>query len=78
MNTWHKILETNLSNGKKKYIFIPRIFVVINVCNQGKNLCSPCTLSLLQLKGNKSKNLSFLKQETLRPWSSEVQRCVIW
>ena len=36
-----KILETNLSNGKK-YICIPRSFIVINVCNQGKNLCSPC------------------------------------
>jgi len=24
--------------------FIPRSFRVINVCNQGKNLCSPCIL----------------------------------
>ena len=37
-----KILETNFSNGKKKYICIPRSFLVINVCNQGKTLCSPC------------------------------------
>jgi hypothetical protein len=42
INTWHKILETNLSNGKKKYVYIPRSFLVNNVCNQGKNLCSPC------------------------------------
>jgi len=42
INTRNKILETNLSNGKKKYFLIPRIFRVINVCNQGKNLCSPC------------------------------------
>jgi len=26
---------------KKKYVCIPRSFLVINVCNQGKNLCSP-------------------------------------
>jgi hypothetical protein len=44
INTWHKILETNLSNVKKKYVFIPRSFLVISVCNQGKNLCSPCIL----------------------------------
>jgi hypothetical protein len=28
----------------KKYVCIPRSFLVINVCNQGKTLCSPCTL----------------------------------
>ena len=26
----------------KKYVRIPRISLVINVCNQGKTLCSPC------------------------------------
>jgi len=26
----------------KKYVYIPRSFLVINVCNQGKTLCSPC------------------------------------
>jgi len=26
----------------KKYVCIPRSFLVINVCNQGNNLCSPC------------------------------------
>jgi len=26
----------------KKYILIPRSFLVINICNQGKTLCSPC------------------------------------
>ena len=26
------------------YVCIPRSFVVINVCNQGKTLCSPCSL----------------------------------
>ena len=28
---------------KKIHICIPRNFLVINVCNQGKTLCSPCT-----------------------------------
>jgi len=27
---------------KKKYVCIPRSFLVISVCNQGKNLCWPC------------------------------------
>jgi len=28
----------------KEKVCIPRSFLVINVCNQGKTLCSPCTL----------------------------------
>jgi len=28
----------------KKYVCIPRIFLVISVCNLGKTLSSPCTL----------------------------------
>ena len=40
INTWHKISETNLM--VKEYICIPRSFLVINVCNQGKILCSSC------------------------------------
>ena len=32
--------------GEYIYICIPRSFLVINVCNQGKNLCSPCTINL--------------------------------
>ena len=27
----------------KKYVCIPRSLLVINVCNEGKTLCSPCT-----------------------------------
>ena len=27
----------------KKYVFIPCSFLVIDVCNQGNTLCSPCT-----------------------------------
>jgi hypothetical protein len=26
----------------KKYVSVPRSFLVINVCNQGKTLCSTC------------------------------------
>jgi hypothetical protein len=36
-----KLLE--LSYILKKKVCIPRSFFVINVCNQGKNLCSPCS-----------------------------------
>jgi len=28
---------------EKKYVCIPRSFLLINVCYQGKTLCSPCT-----------------------------------
>jgi len=31
----------------KKYVCIPRNFLVISVCNQGKTLCSPCISSCL-------------------------------
>jgi len=27
----------------KKYVCIPRSFLVIKVCNEGNTLCSPCT-----------------------------------
>jgi len=29
---------------KKNYVYIPRSFLVINVCIKGKTLCSPCRL----------------------------------
>ena len=39
------MLETNLSNCKKfEYVCIPRSFLVTNICNQGKTLCSPCII----------------------------------
>jgi hypothetical protein len=37
-----KLLE--LSYILKKNVCIPRSFLVINVCNQGKTLCSPCRI----------------------------------
>jgi len=37
-----KLLELSYILREKKCVCIPRIFLVINVCNQGKNLCSPC------------------------------------
>jgi len=35
----------------KKNVCIPRSFLVINVCNQGKTLCSPCIDDLDSDKG---------------------------
>ena len=57
INTWHKSLETNLSNGKKN-VCIPRSFLVINVCNQGKTLCSPCISCDLRMAQYKGRNMS--------------------
>jgi hypothetical protein len=31
---------------RKKYVCIPRSFLVMHICNQGKTLCSPCTIQL--------------------------------
>jgi hypothetical protein len=38
-----KLLELSYIS-KKKYVCIPRGFLVVNVCNQEKTLCSPCIL----------------------------------
>jgi len=38
------MLETNLTNGKK--VCIQRSFLVINVCNQGEILYSPCSFGV--------------------------------
>ena len=35
-------LELSYILNKKKYVCIPLRFLVINVCNLGKALCSPC------------------------------------
>jgi len=42
-----KLLE--LSYIKKKYVCIPCSFLVINVCKQGKTLCSPCGIKFLKI-----------------------------
>jgi len=39
----------------KKYVCIPRSFLVINVRNQGKTLCSPCT-SCIYITQEKTQN----------------------
>ena len=40
----------------KKNVCIPSSFLVINVCNQGKTLCSPCTFhSIIAIQNNKIK-----------------------
>ena len=33
---------------EKKNVFIPHSFLVINVCNQGNILCSPCIASVIE------------------------------
>ena len=40
-----KLLELSyiLQKKKKNYVCIPGSFLVVNICNQGKNLCSPCS-----------------------------------
>jgi len=41
----NKLLELSyILEKKKKYVCIQRSFLVINVCNQGKNLCPPCII----------------------------------
>ena len=37
-----KFFLQHIRTLKKKYDCIPRSFLVINACNQGKTLCSPC------------------------------------
>jgi hypothetical protein len=43
-----KFFFTTYTSNGKKYVCIPRGFLVINVCNQGKTLCSPCIIRLSQ------------------------------
>ena len=51
IDTCHKMLGTSLSNGKKIFFCIPRsFFFVINICDQGKTLCSPCTVTRAPLR----------------------------
>ena len=42
-----KLLELSYILKKKTYVCIPRGFLVINVCNQGKILCSPCIFNFI-------------------------------
>jgi len=43
----HLLLENYPSNGKKN-VCIPSSFLVTNVCNQGKTLCSLCITVIMQ------------------------------
>jgi len=56
---------------KKKYVCIPRSFLVINVCNQGKTLSSPCTTVTLCI-ANAEAHLSVHKHAVLTELSVEV------
>jgi len=49
-----KLLELHFE--ERKYICTRRSFLVINVCNQGKTLCSPCTYTSMYVRTNRSYN----------------------
>jgi len=38
----------SIHHQERKNVCIPRCFLVINVCNQGKTLCSPCISNKMQ------------------------------
>ena len=81
INTRHKILEINLSNGKKKYVCIPRSFLVINVCNQGKILCSPCNTDafISSLNGiYKGLTLIYFNRQIWVEFKENNSNCYIW
>jgi len=53
---------------KKKYVCIPRIFLIINVCNQEKTLCSPC---IFQEHG--TFNLKHGRKINISKWYCKIQ-----
>jgi hypothetical protein len=42
-NSTQEVFLQHIRIMVKKYVCIPRSFLVINVCIQGKTLCSPCS-----------------------------------
>ena len=53
-------------------VCIPRSFLLIDVCNQGKNLCSPCIIytpvyKLRQRSYRTSRNMSIKIKEFMKP-----------
>jgi hypothetical protein len=58
-------------------VCIPRSFLVINVCNQGKTLCSPCTTNKMHLLSQiiYSCKTVYMFRTVFRP-SSGAQNCV--
>ena len=55
------ILLENYARLKRKFPTCPRSFLAINVCNQGKNLCSPCILRVQQTRCDFSQFIYFCK-----------------
>jgi len=66
-----KLLELSYILKKKIYVCIPRSFLVINVCNQGKTLCSPCR-TIIVLVENWS--LTLREEHRLRVFHNMVLR----
>ena len=69
----------------KKNVCIPRSFLVINVCNQGKTLCSPCILQavhllsvLTNLEVITGKLFPCLLFHNLGPFGFILIKCCIW
>jgi len=62
------------------YVCIPRRFLVINVCNQGKTLCSPCIiLQYYNLMGPPSYIQSVVDRKVImRRISCTLNRVLQW
>jgi formylmethanofuran dehydrogenase subunit E len=45
-NSTQEVFLQHINRLQQKYVCIPCSFLVINVCNQGKTLCSPCITSV--------------------------------
>jgi len=56
------------------YVCIPRSFLAINVCNQGKTLCSPCIFWLLNFEAIRKGRSRFC--QTLPRYRTE--NCNVW
>jgi hypothetical protein len=48
---------------KKIYVCIPRSFLVINVCNQGKILCSPCIFNIVNYMWSHRVHIHWMYQD---------------
>jgi len=57
----------------KKKVCIPRSFLVINVCNQGKTLSSPCILRQVKFKTI----LLYKKENMYTFWNGSIPAGVI-
>jgi len=52
------------------------VFLVINVCNQGKNLCSPCISSSIFLHGRETCYRSFSNENRKSKFENTMRRTI--